>query len=89
VEESSSGKAILAWFNTTGSYIIATDGIMKDLHDVPRGKPEWLWDNPADAVAEFIQKHPEFILEQPAWPFNESELSENVTYWPGAWLRRQ
>ena len=73
---------------TPGSYIIATDGIIKDLHDVPRGKPEWLWDNPCDAAAEFVQKHPEFILEQPAWPFNESELSENVTYWPGAWLRR-
>lgn len=72
---------------TTGSYIIATDGIMKDLYDVPRGKPEWLWDNPSDAAAEFVRKHPEFVLEQPAWPFNESELSENVTYWPG-WLRR-
>jgi cephalosporin hydroxylase len=74
---------------TPGSYIIATDGIMKDLHDVPRGKPEWLWDNPSDAAAEFVQKHPEFLLEQPAWAFNESELSENVTYWPGAWLRRR
>ena len=74
---------------TPGSYIIATDGIMKALHDVPRGKPEWLWDNPSDAAAEFAQRHPEFILEQPAWPFNESELRENVTYWPGAWLRRR
>lgn len=72
-----------------GSYIVATDGIMKDLYDVPRGKSEWIRDNPTAAAAEFAQKHPEFVLEQPAWPFNESALRENVTYWPGAWLRRK
>jgi cephalosporin hydroxylase len=73
---------------TPGSYIVATDGSMRDLFDVPRGKPEWAWDNPAAAAAEFIQAHPEFVIEQPAWPFNESELSDNITHWPGAWLRR-
>jgi cephalosporin hydroxylase len=72
-----------------GSYIVATDGIMRDLHDVPRGKPEWAWDNPAAAVVEFVSRHPEFVVEQPAWPFNESDLSTNVTHWPGAWLRRR
>lgn len=74
---------------TTGSYIVATDGSMKDLHDVPRGSPDWDWNHPTAAAAEFAQQHPEFILEQPAWPFNESELSENITHWPGAWLRKQ
>jgi cephalosporin hydroxylase len=74
---------------TSGSYIIAADGIMRDLSDVPGGKTEWLWDNPAAAVAEFAKKHSEFVLENPTWPFNESGLRENVTYWPGAWLRRQ
>jgi cephalosporin hydroxylase len=73
---------------SVGSYIVATDGIMKDLYDVPRGKIEWVNDNPASAATEFVQKHPEFVIEQPAWPFNESELNENVTYWPGAWVRR-
>lgn len=72
-----------------GSYIVATDGIMKDLHDVPRGKPEWAWDNPAAAAKEFVVKHPEFVIEQPPWPFNESDLSNNITHWPGAWLRRK
>ena len=61
---------------------------MKDLHDVPRGKPEWGGDNPTDAALEFVKKHPEFAIEQPAWPFNDSELRENITHWPGAWLRR-
>lgn len=73
---------------TPGSYLIATDGIMRDLFDVPRGQPEWIEDNPAAAAAEFAEKHPEFQMEKPAWPFNESELSENITHWPGAWLKR-
>jgi cephalosporin hydroxylase len=71
-----------------GSYIVATDGIMRNLNDVPRGNREWIWDNPAAAAAEFAAEHSEFVLEQPAWPFNESELTENLTHWPGAWLRR-
>jgi cephalosporin hydroxylase len=74
---------------TPGSYIVATDGIMKELYDVPRGTPEWEWDHPTAAAAEFAAQHPEFVLEQPQWPFNESALSENVTHWPGAWLRRK
>ena len=72
-----------------GSYIVATDGIMYDLHDVPRGSSSWQWDNPAAAAEEFAQSHPEFVLEQPKWPFNESELKSNITHWPGAWLRRR
>jgi cephalosporin hydroxylase len=73
---------------TIDSYIVATDGIMRNVSDVPRGTSEWTWNNPMDAADLFVQNHPQFILEQPAWPFNESELSENVTHWPGAWLRK-
>lgn len=71
-----------------GSYIIATDGVMQDLHDVPRGKSHWQNDNPSLAALEFAKHHPEFIIEQPRWPFNESALAENITHWPSAWLRR-
>ncbi|HMF56811.1 MAG TPA: CmcI family methyltransferase [Pyrinomonadaceae bacterium] len=74
---------------TPDSYIVATDGIMKDLYDVPRGDIEWQWDNPTAAAAEFAERHTEFTLEQPVWPFNESSLAENITHWPGAWLRRK
>ena len=74
---------------TQGSYIVATDGVMRDLSDVPRGSAEWAWDNPAEAATEFAQSHPEFEIEQPAWPFNESELGRNITHWPNAWLRRK
>lgn len=74
---------------TPGSYIVATDGVMKDLHDVPNGRAEWEEDNPTAAAAEFAERHPEFLLEQPPWVFNESNLTDNVTHWPGAWLRRR
>ena len=73
---------------TPGSYIVATDGIMQDLADVPRGSPSWATDNPTRAASDFCGQHPEFVVEQPQWPFSESELSQNVTHWPGAWLRR-
>ncbi len=71
-----------------GSYIVATDGIMHDLADVPRGQAEWSHDNPSRAARDFAAQHPQFVIEQPAWPFNESDLQANITHWPGAWLRR-
>lgn len=74
---------------TPGSYIVATDGIMKELGDVPRGHAGWTHDNPTQAAVEFAAQHPEFVIEQPAWPFNESGLKRNLTHWPGAWLRKK
>jgi cephalosporin hydroxylase len=74
---------------TPGSYLIATDGIMRDLYDVPGGKPEWRDDNPTAAAEEFACTHPEFVLEQPNWLFNESGLRWNLTHWPRAYLRRR
>ena len=74
---------------TPGSYVVATDGIMRDLEDVPRGKPGWRRDNPAQAAIDFAAKTPGWVIEEPAWPFNESTLSGNVTHWPMAWLRRE
>jgi cephalosporin hydroxylase len=74
---------------TPGSYIVATDGLMQMLHDVPGGKADWTFDNPTVAAAEFAQAHPEFSLEEPPFPFNEGQISERVTHWPGAYLRRR
>lgn len=73
---------------TPGSYIVATDGVMQDLEDVPGGKAGWATDNPARAARDFAAANPAFAIEQPAWPFNESDLTRNVTYWPQAWLKR-
>jgi len=69
------------------SYIVATDGVMKDMYDVPNGNHEWIWNNPSTAAIDFSNKNNNFVLEQPIWPFNESGLTKNVTYWPTAFLR--
>ena len=73
---------------TAGSYIVVTDGFTKELADVPGGEPEWAIDNPAAAAEEFAASHPEFEAGQPPWLFRDSEVAQNVTYWPGGWLRR-
>ncbi|MCB2359368.1 cephalosporin hydroxylase family protein [Clostridium estertheticum] len=73
---------------TKGSYIVAEDGIMKDLHDVPKGEESWILDNPMQAAIEFVKNNNEFIIEQPKWIFNESKLEKNITHWTGAWMRR-
>ncbi len=53
---------------------------MIDLHDVPRGNANWKLDNPAKAALDFLKNRNDFILEQPNWLFNESELSKNISY---------
>ena len=75
---------------TAGSYLVATDGVASVVSDVPGGKPEWVTDNPTNvAAAEFaLSSFHEFILEEPPFPFNEGQVTERVTHWPGAYLRR-
>ena len=73
---------------TPGSYIVATDGITRDLSDVPRADKSWKTDNPYEAACAFAAKHPEFRQQQPPWLCRDGDLTENVTYWPGAWLER-
>jgi len=73
---------------TANSYIVATDGIMQDLYDVPRGTPGWRDDNPAKAAREFAAGHPEFTLEAPPFGFDETLGSLRITCWPDAYLRR-
>jgi cephalosporin hydroxylase len=71
------------------SYIVATDGIMHWLGNAPRTQADWSWNNPRQAAAEFLEKHPEFELASPKPAFNEGSVQEPVTYWPDAWLRRR
>jgi cephalosporin hydroxylase len=73
---------------TPGSYIVATDGVMRDLTEVPRGARHWDIDNPARAAREFAASHPEFVLEPPPRGFSEATFTNEITYWPDAWLRR-
>ncbi len=73
---------------TLGSYIISTDGYMRYLTEAPRGLPGWKQDNPANAAVDFVFKHDGFVIEEPAWNFNESSLHGNITHWPDAWIKR-
>lgn len=75
-------------FVSQDSYIVATDGSMEFL-DVPRAISDWTWNNPQQAVREFLKFHTEFFIDEPKWPFNKSDLTENVTHWPNAWLKRK
>jgi cephalosporin hydroxylase len=67
---------------SSGSYIVVTDGVMEDLHNVPGGQPDWIGNNPRAALHEFLQSHPEFEI-------NRKPTQLGITYWPDAYLRRK
>ncbi len=71
-----------------GSYIVACDGIMGAVAGGPRTDPDWTWDNPEQAAKDFTATHPEFVIEEPEFPFNEGSVTERITYWPSAYLKR-
>lgn len=71
-----------------GSYIVACDGIMKDVVGAPRTSEDWTWNNPVNAIVEFLSNNPDFQSAEPVFPFNEGEISDRVTYWPKAFLKR-
>jgi cephalosporin hydroxylase len=73
---------------TPDSYLVATDGIMADLAGAPGSRADWSWDNPKQAALQFARERDDFVLEEPPFPFNESALSQRVTYWPSAFLKR-
>jgi cephalosporin hydroxylase len=73
---------------SSGSYIVAMDGIMGDLVGAPRAQPDWGWNNPREAALEFAKETDDFVLEEPPKPFNEGVVEERVTYWPDGFLRR-
>ncbi|AQT84939.1 cephalosporin hydroxylase family protein [Paenibacillus larvae subsp. larvae] len=70
------------------SYIVATDGIMEQLAGAPDIKQDWSWDNPKAAAEQFVQNDPRFVLEEPLFPFNEGNITERITYWPSAYIKR-
>ncbi|HKP03532.1 MAG TPA: CmcI family methyltransferase [Chthoniobacterales bacterium] len=75
-------------FVTVDSYIVVADGIMEAVAGAPRTSPDWTWNNPRSAIAEFLEENPDFEISEPAWLFNEGTVSSRVTYWPDAYLRR-
>ncbi|MGI9483338.1 MAG: CmcI family methyltransferase [Hyphomicrobiales bacterium] len=73
---------------TPGSYIIATDGIMAQVAGGPRTKPDWQWNNPSQAALEFVKENPDFIIETPAFTFNESYVKNPITHYPLGAIKR-
>lgn len=71
-----------------GSYIVACDGIMKQVKGALRTDDDWDWNNPISAVNEFLDGNNEFVEQEPIWPFNEGIAQKRVTYWPQAFLKR-
>jgi cephalosporin hydroxylase len=71
-----------------GGYLVAADGIMRDMAEAPRGRPEWVHDNPLEAARRFVAEDPRFALVEPDWAFNEGLVRERVTYWPSCYVRR-
>lgn len=70
------------------SYIVATDGVMEYVAGGPRSEPDWTTNNPRQAALDFVRENTNFVIEEPAWPFNEGLVRDRVTYWPNAFIRR-
>ena len=71
-----------------GCYIVAADGIMEQVAGGPRTQPDWPTSNPRQAALAFVAENPDFVIEEPTWPFNEGVVRERLTYWPGAFVKR-
>ncbi len=73
---------------TRGSYVVVQDGCMGQVAGAPRSAPDWSWNNPLEAIRDFLSSHPEFECEEPPFRFNEGNVEKRVTYWPEGYLRR-
>jgi cephalosporin hydroxylase len=71
-----------------GSYIVVCDGIMQEVAGAPRSAPDWAVNNPLSAIDDFLAERTDFVLEEPVFPFNEGTVTERITYWPNAYIRR-
>jgi hypothetical protein len=54
----------------------------------PRTSPDWITNNPKKAAEDFVRENSNFVIEEPAFPFNEGLITERVTYWPSAYIKR-
>ena len=71
-----------------GSYLVATDGVMRDLAFTPHGRQEWVTDNPAAAARDFVVERNDFVIERPKAHFRDDSVAPELTFWPDAWIKR-
>ncbi|SLN63184.1 CmcI family methyltransferase [Oceanibacterium hippocampi] len=73
---------------TVGCYAVAADGIMAQVAGGPRTGADWPVSNPTEAARAYVAENEDFVIDMPAFEFNESPLRHHVTYWPDGYLRR-
>lgn len=71
---------------TKGSYIIAMDGIQRDLVGAPRSQQDWDTNNSAEAAKSFVANNSNYVIQEPGPIFNEGNIKKFVTYWPDAYV---
>ena len=72
-----------------GSYIVAMDGIQKNLVGAPRSKNDWSWNNAANAAEDFVEKNKEsFVIQKRKPIFNEGNITNFITYWPSGYIKK-
>lgn len=75
-------------FVSPNSYMVVADGIMAQMASSPLAGADWAINNPLSAIREFLETNPEFRQEEQVFPFNEGQITQRVTYWPGGFLRK-
>jgi len=64
-----------------GSYLIVQDGAQKWVADIPRGKAEWIDDNPLCAIDDFMKTNNDFVVD-------ETYTRLGISSSPGGYLKR-
>jgi len=64
-----------------GSYLIVQDGAQKWVADIPRGKAEWMDDNPLNAIDDFLKVNSDFVVD-------ETYTRLGITQSPKGFLKR-
>jgi cephalosporin hydroxylase len=75
-------------FVSVGSYIVAMDGIRREVIGGLRTQEDWSWNNPANAAEEFVEKNKNFSIVNVNKLFNEGLIGKPLTYLPSAYIRR-
>lgn len=72
-----------------GCFLLVQDGVMEFVAGMPRTEPDWNWNNPRTAVAEFLARRPDFAAAKAARPFDESQSVPDCSHHPDGWLIRR
>ena len=72
-----------------GCYLLVQDGVMEHVAGMPRTAPDWSWNNPKPAVADFLAANPDFEPVPMPRPFDESLDVPDCSHHPQGWLRRK